>query len=256
MLKKSGFIARMAKQSFGIIGTGAFGTLMARHLAPHFSLVLHDAHKNPAKLAKACKAKTGSLQDAAVCGIVVIAVPVQQIEGVLKQIAPLLKPKTLVIDVGSVKTKPATLMRTLLPENVDSVGTHPLFGPQSGKNGIKGLNIAVCDVRGKRGACVAKFLKTKLKLRVFRVTPEEHDRELAYVQGLTHLLAKIIVGLDLPPFKLTTKTFEHLLTAVDMVRYDSDDLFRAIERENPFALDAKARFFTAARMLEERLAGK
>jgi prephenate dehydrogenase len=227
---------------------------MAKHLAPHFSLVLHDAHKNPAKLAKECKGKVGTLAQACTASIVVLAVPVQQFESVLRQIAPLLKPKTLLIDVGSVKTKPATLMRTLVPDGVEIVGTHPLFGPQSGKNGIKDLNIAVCEVRGKRAVCVAKFLRSKLKLRVFRVTPEAHDRELAYVQGLTHLLAKIIVGLDLPPFRLTTKTFEHLLTAIEMVRYDSDDLFRAIERENPFSGEAKSRFFNAARMLEQRLA--
>jgi prephenate dehydrogenase len=244
----------MTKQTLGIIGTGAFGTLMAKHLARHFSLVLHDAHKSPSRLAKTLKAKTGTLAQASSCSIVVLAVPVQQFESVLKQIQPHLKPKTLLIDVGSVKTKPATLMRTLVPKDIEIVGTHPLFGPQSGKNGIEGLNIALCDVRGKRGACVAKFLKSKLKLKVFRVTPEAHDRELAYVQGLTHLLAKIIVGLDLPPFRLTTKTFEHLLTAIEMVRYDSDDLFRAIERENPFASEAKSRFFAAARMLEQRLA--
>ena len=103
----------MAKQSLGIIGLGAFGTLMAKHLAPHFSLVLHDAHKNPAKLAKTLKAKTGTLEQTCAASIVVLAVPVQKFEAVLRQIQPLLKPKTLLIDVGSVKTKPATL--TLAP---------------------------------------------------------------------------------------------------------------------------------------------
>jgi prephenate dehydrogenase len=28
------------------------------------------------------------------------------------------------------------------------VGTHPLFGPQSAANGIHGLQIAICPVRG------------------------------------------------------------------------------------------------------------
>jgi len=244
----------MIKQKLGIIGTGAFGGFMAKHLAPHFSLTLHDAHKNPAALAKACKAKIGNLREAALCDIVVLAVPVQQFESVLKKIVPLLKSGTLVIDVGSVKTKPAGLMKALLPKSVDCVGTHPLFGPQSGKKGIAGLNIAVCDIRGKRGACVVKFLKNKLKLRTFIVTPEIHDRQMAYVHALSHLIAKVIVSLNLPPFELTTKTFEHMMTAVEMVRYDSDDLFNAIGRENPFAAEAKDRFFKAAHMLEEKLA--
>jgi prephenate dehydrogenase len=79
---------------------------------------------------------------------------------------------------------------------------------------------------------------------------------MAYVQGLTHLIAKVIVSLDLPPFQLTTKTFEYMQNMVEMVRYDSDDLFHAIERENPFAGEAKNAFFNAARKLEERLEQK
>ena len=90
-----------------------------------------------------------------------IAVPVQQMEKVLRSIAKLVKPGALVIDVGSVKLKPAKLMKEILPAGVDIVGTHPLFGPQSGKKGIKNLNVVVCDVRGKRAACVRRFCPTK-----------------------------------------------------------------------------------------------
>jgi len=34
----------------------------------------------------------------------------------------------------------------------------------------------------------------------------------------------------------------------------SDELFKAIERENPFTAEAKQAFFAAARRLEEKLA--
>ena len=95
----------------------------------------------------------------------------------------------------------------------------------------------------------------KLGLQVFQVTPEEHDRELAYVHGLTHMLGKVIVALDLPKFRMTTKTYELIDQAVDYIRYDSDELFQAIERENPFAETAKKSFFAAARKLEEKLSG-
>jgi prephenate dehydrogenase len=245
---------KMAKQSLGIIGTGAFGAFMAGHLAPHFDLVLHDAHKSTARLAKKLKAKSGDLRAAAKCRIVVLAVPVQQFEKVLKGITPLVRPGTLVLDVGSVKMKPTELMRKILPKNVDIVGTHPLFGPQSGQKGIKKLNLVVCDVHGKRGACVRRFCAQKLGLTVFVATPREHDHELAYVQGLTHLLAKVVVALDLPRFRFTTRTYEYMEQMVETVRYDSDELFRAIERENPFTRKAKESFFAAARNLERKLA--
>jgi prephenate dehydrogenase len=243
----------MAKTRLGIIGTGAFGAFMARHLAPHFDLVLHDARKSTAHLAKKLHATSGDLKAAAACKIVIIAVPVQQMERVLRDIAKLVKPGTLVMDVGSVKMKPAKLMQKILPKYADAVGTHPLFGPQSGARGVKGLNIVVCNVRGKRAECVRRFCKEKLGLSVFTATPRAHDLELAWVQGLTHLLAKVVVALDLPRFRFTTRTYEFLDQMVETVRYDSDELFRAIERENPFTEKAKTKFFAAARNLEQKL---
>lgn len=246
----------MNKKSLGIIGVGAFGAFMARHLAPHFDLVLHDTAHDVSTLAQECHATACDLRNAATCDIVVLAVPVQKLEQVLRDIAPLVKPGTLVCDVGSVKVKPTEAMLKILPDHVDIVGTHPLFGPQSGKNGITGFNVAVCNVRGERAGCVVDFLADVLNLNVHLATPEEHDKELAYVQGLTHLIAKVIVALDLPKFKFTTKTYEYMEQMVEMVRYDSDDLFKAIERENPFSAEAKHAFFTAARRLEDRLKGE
>ncbi len=243
----------MSLQSLGIIGLGAFGRFMAKHLAPHFALTGYDPFLSDDLRQEFQGAWAKDLKDIAACDFIVIAVPVQKMEATLCDLAPLVRPGTLVLDVGSVKIKPAELMQQYLPDNVDLVGTHPLFGPQSGKNGIAGLNMVVANIRGSRGACVAAFLRDTLQLKVHEVTPTDHDRELAYVQGLTHLLGKVIVAMDLPEFRLTTRTYDYLQQMVDMIRYDSDELFKAIERENPFSAEAKKSFFTAARNLEERL---
>ena len=199
--------------------------------------------------------QSSSIIHVGTCKIIVIAVPVQQMEKVLRKLAKVARPDALVIDVGSVKMKPAKLMKEILPRSISIVGTHPLFGPQSGKGqGIKGLNIVVCDVRGKQSRLRAQILQTeKLGLKVFAATPSEHDHELAYVQGLTHLLAKVVVALNLPRFRFTTRTYEYMDQMVETVRYDSDELFRAIERENPFTKKAKEAFFAAARNLEQKL---
>lgn len=240
-------------QTLGIVGVGAFGRFMARHLAPFFSIVAHDPQADLSDLTEGHGIKAGDLAEAAACDVVVLAVPVQKIESVLRSIADIVKPGALVLDVASVKIKPTHLMQDILPSHVEIVGTHPLFGPQSGKNGITGLNIVVSNVRGQRGACVAEFLRAKLGLAVHEATPEEHDKELAYVQGLTHLLAKVVVGMNLPKFRFTTKTYDYMDQMVEMIRYDSDELFRAIERENPFSAEAKKSFFSAARSLEDKL---
>lgn len=243
----------MEKKTLGLVGVGSFGAFAAQHLAPHFDLVLHDATLDAGLLAQRLGARTGDLVAAAGCDIVILAVPVQRLRDALVSVAPHLRPDALVLDVASVKIKPTEAMRDLLPPTVSLVGTHPLFGPQSGKDGIAGLNVAVCEIRGGRGPEVARFCAERLGLRVSQTTPEAHDREAAYVQGLTHMLAKIVVALDLPPMRFQTRTYELLQQMIEMVRYDSDELFRAIERENPFSEEAKRRFFAAAKELEEKI---
>ena len=155
----------MARQTLSIIGVGAFGEFMLSHLAPFYDITLYDAARDLRPFQKKYSVTLGDLKKTAASEIVVLSVPVQKLEEVLKEIAPHLAPKTLVLDVASVKIKPANLMKALLPEYVDIVGTHPLFGPQTGKNGVAGLNIFVTNIRGERASAVSAFLEKDLKLR-------------------------------------------------------------------------------------------
>lgn len=239
--------------TLGIIGIGAFGEFMLKHVTPHFRTRIFDKHRDLTTLASTYNLELASMEQIAACDIIVLATPVRQFEDVAKALAPHLRDGQMVIEVGSVKALPAEIMKKTLPPFVDIVGLHPLFGPQSGKNGIAGLNITVCNVRGDRGACVEQFLSSQLKLRTIVSTPDQHDKELAYVQGLTHLIGKVFVSLDLQNFSQSTKAYDLLLQMVEMVRYDSDELFRTIEKDNPFAATAKAEFFTAVNELEKRL---
>ena len=232
-----------ARPRLGLIGYGAFGRLTARHLSAWFDIVAHD----PAAADGQGAATLVSLEEAAACPTVILAAPVEALEATLQAIRPHLAAEALVIDVGSVKVKPARLMAEALPEGVRIVGTHPLFGPQSGKDGVAGLRIAVCEVRGTKDARrAAAFCRRALKLKVFQVSPEDHDREAATVQGLTHLIARVLLAMEPLPTRMTTASFERLMQAVDMVRYDSPAVFRAIERDNPFAAEVREQFFTLA----------
>ncbi|HWQ86538.1 prephenate dehydrogenase [Brevundimonas sp.] len=234
----------MKKERLGLIGFGAFGRLTARHLIPHFEILAYDpaATDDPDDLVRLT-----DLAEAAACPVVVLAVPVEALEATVAAIAPHVTPGALVLDVGSVKVKPAGIMAGGLPPSVQIVGTHPLFGPQSGKDGIAGLRIAVCAVRGAPAARrVAAFCRAALGLKVFLVSPEDHDREAATVQGLTHLIARVLMAMEPLPARMTTVSFERLMQAVDLVRHDSPAVFRAIERDNPFAAAVREQFFDLA----------
>ncbi len=237
----------------GIIGFGAFGRLMAQHLRPYFPLCAYDPAIPPGPFTEMPDVLLTSLAETASCPVVILATPVSRLEEIVRAISPSLQPGTLVLDVGSVKTIPAEIMRRALPDHVDIVATHPLFGPQSARKGIAGLKIAVCTVRGTRAPRVAAFLRKCLRLDVIMTTPEAHDREAAMVQGLTHLIAKVLVQMEPLPTKMTTRSFDLIMQAVGMVRDDAPEVFQAIERANPYSLEVRRRFFDLASELDIEL---
>lgn len=157
------------------------------------------------------------------------------------------------MDVGSVKILPSALMRKILPATVDVVATHPLFGPQSARDGIGGLKIAICPVRGdgyRRLACV---LRRHFGLHVIITTPEAHDREAATVQGLTHLIAKVLTNMGPLPTRMTTRSFDLLVDAISMVQQDAPEVFEAIEMSNPYSRKVRRTFFKQAYRLNSEL---
>lgn len=232
--------------TLGIIGLGAFGRLVARHAAAHFDVYAHDIAPEAAGEAKRLGAVATTLEAAASCDVVVIATPVPTFESVVSSVAGYCRPGALVMDVGSVKVGPSALMRAILPDTVDVVATHPLFGPQSARHGIEGLKIAVCQIRGDGHRRLACFLRRRLGLKVIVTTPEEHDRETATVQGLTHLIANVLTKMGTLPDRMTTRSFDLLIEAISMVQYDAPEIFEAIETSNPYSGDVRRRFFELA----------
>lgn len=243
----------MSMKTLGIVGFGNFGQFTARHLKPHFDITVSDAH-DIAAAAKKMGVKAAPLSQTAACDIILLAVPVQQMQSVLAQIKSRIKPNAIVIDVASVKQKPAKLMEKLLPNSVQLVGTHPLFGPQSGKNGIQGLEIVVCPVRAENKTTekLESFLQT-LGLRVIRMSPAEHDEWMARTQAVAHFIGRAVKEIDLPhvPFKLAT--YDALLALRDLVKDDSDELFQTIQQENPYAETERKKLLATLEKLEKSI---
>jgi prephenate dehydrogenase len=241
------------KSGIGLIGVGAFGEFCIPHLRRFFDIRLFDPGRDLEELCERHAAKAGALAEAAAQDVVMLAVPFRQLRDVAREIAPHLRPGSLVVDVCSIKTKPMSILEEELPAHVDIVGTHPLFGPQSGRNGIGGLRIALCPVRGRSTPILERFLRRRLGLEVIRTNAEQHDRQMAYVQGLTQLIARIVVAMDVPPLDQTTTTFSHLEKMVGMIRYDSDELFRTIVADNPFVGDVMQSFARATKDVLQHL---
>jgi prephenate dehydrogenase len=239
-------------KSLGLIGLGQFGRLAARHLKAHFDVVACDADPAAQAAAEELGVRFGTLEQAAGCEVVVVAAPVRVMREVFAAIAPHVKPGALVVDVGSVKVLPAQWMAELLPAYADLVATHPLFGPQSARDGLAGLRFVVCPVRGERHEKVAAFGRS-LGLTVTVTTAEEHDREMAYVQALTHLIGRSLVNIGIPDEQLKTPSYQHLLELCGLIGADTFELFTAIQTQNPYAPEVASAFVEEARGLLDKV---
>lgn len=230
---------------------GAFGELIARHTSGDFITCAFDPRLPIGTERRGVLSTT--LERVASCDVVVIATPVSSFEPVLRDVGRVCKPGALIVDVGSVKVVPARLMLRLLPQTVHIMATHPLFGPQSARGGLCGLKIAVCPLRGANHRPLVRFLTRRLGLKVILTTPEEHDREAAVVQGLTHLIAKVLLEMGPLPTRMTTRSFDLLVEAISMVKDDAPEVFEAIEAANPYTEGVRQSFLDAVQHANEKL---
>lgn len=239
-------------KEIGIIGFGQFGRFMAQHLAPFFNVTVCDNAELRAEAEK-LNVKWGDFETVAGQEIVIFAVPLAGFEQVLHRVVPFLRADALCFDVCSVKMQPLEMMKQILPETVEIIGTHPLFGPQSGREGIAEMRVALCPVRTNKTDEIKRFLMEKLNLRVFEKTPEAHDEEMAHVQALTHFVARALDELHVSDSELATVSYEELMRAARLVSEDSWALFQTIQQGNPFAGKKRKAFIEKLIELENRV---
>ncbi len=134
--------------------------------------------------------------------LVILATPVSKIIGLAKQIAPSLKEGVIVTDVGSSKRLVVESLQKIFSKKGFFVGAHPLAGSE--KRGVREargeiFKDAVCIVtKTKRTNLVAMNkicrLWRLLGARVIVMTPEKHDRLVARVSHLPHMVAAALVS--------------------------------------------------------------
>ena len=227
-----------APPGVALFGYGRFGQAFAELLrqAGHPVQVVDPHAAVPAELAAPSPA-------AATHGAswVVLAMPVPQLRAALLALRPLLHGGHTVLDVGSVKLRPCAVMDELLGADIPHVGSHPLFGPLSLARGERPRRVVVCPATAHpQAAARAGELFGTLGCEVIVQDPESHDRAMARTHALAFFLAKglIDMGVD-ASLPLAPPSFQGMQRMLEAVRGDAGHLFGAIQRENPFAAEAR-----------------
>jgi prephenate dehydrogenase len=171
------------------------------------------------------------------CDIVVVSVPIRKTVGVIAEIAPLMKSGQLLCDLTSLKAAPVAAM---LASQAEVIGLHPMFGPT-----VRSLNRQTIIAYPAR----AQQETVDHLLGIFRnegavctlSTPEEHDRMMAVVQGLTHYVT-LVVADTIRRLKVdvaTTKAYTSPIYAIELslvgrLLSQDPDLYGSILQENAF----------------------
>lgn len=177
------------------------------------------------------------------CDIVVVSVPIRETETVIEAIAPLLKRDQLLCDFTSLKVKPVEVM---LKSKADVIGLHPMFGPTV--KSISHQTIIVCPARADESRVAALVAIFKAQGAVCTIaTPEEHDRIVAVVQGLTHFVTLCMadtvrrLGVDLNKTgQFESPVYQIELSLVGRLLSQDPALYADILQQNPYVPEVLA----------------
>ena len=227
-----------SKSKVGIIGYGDFTKVMLEYLSPYAEIIVSSRKYQSGGAGHG--AVFASLDKVLACPIIIPSIPSQFFEEFFSSNTELINPNALVIDVCSVKVKPLEILERLLPKTCNIIGTHPMFGPASIKKngGIVGLKCVVSPVRAPNEVVqkVEAFISSTLNLKLLRRSPQDHDKEMAYVLSLSHYIARVMDIMDIPESELSTLAYDELLAMKKIQAKDSWDLFESIMHDNPYSM--------------------
>jgi len=224
------------KQRIGLIGFGRFGALLADLLGNDFQVLVHDI-RELAKTVRDRGHEWGDLETVMSQPTVFLAIPISRLQVLLEQIAPLTHTDQLLIDVASVKTRIRDWMLESLPESVQILNTHPMFGPDSYQKD-RDLRLVFCPTRisFETGVFWRNIFKS-WGCRIIKMDVEEHDRQAARSQGITHFVGRVMKGMDIQPTEVDTHGFRQVHHVVEQTCQDTEELFHDLQYYNPYTAE-------------------
>ncbi|CAA3000677.1 arogenate dehydrogenase 2, chloroplastic-like [Olea europaea var. sylvestris] len=253
------------KLKIAVVGFGNFGQFLAKAFIRQGHTVFAHSRSDYASIAQSLGAAfffdTHDLCEQHP-DVILLCTSIISTESVLRSLPILrLKRNTLFVDVLSVKEFAKNVFLQVLPTHFDILCTHPMFGPESGKNGWQNLPFVYEKVRigneDSRFARVENFLDIFKKegCRMVEMTCAEHDKYAAGSQFITHTMGRILEKLQLDSTPINTKGYETLLDLVENTASDSFDLYYGLFMYNKNAMEQIERLDLAFEALKQELFG-
>jgi len=194
----------------GIIGTGLMGGSLALALRSNTGIsrvVAYDisekTRREAVKLGVADEVVESPVEAVDESDFVFLATPVGELTEVFAEIREYLKPGAVVSDLGSTKLRVTTAIEEMVPRGVHYVGGHPMTGSeQSGVESARGdlYNDCYYILTPTSNTDTEAFrrlhgLLTDIGARVISMEPEAHDRAMATISHVPHLLSLLLMDM-------------------------------------------------------------
>lgn len=218
-----------------IIGFGRFGKTLYRLLKDDFKIVIYNRSEiNKKEIYKKNTLISKNLEEVYKSEVIFYAVPISEFEQVLKSHKKYFNDQ-LLIDVLSVKLYPAQIFKKYLSGNTRALLTHPMFGPDSTKDGFENKIIILNQFTSseKEYGYWKNYFENK-KLHIVELSPSTHDKLAAKSQGLTHFIGRLLdeVGFNKTP--LDSLGAQKLFEIKNLTINDSWQLFLDLQQYNPY----------------------
>lgn len=221
-------------KSVAIVGFGRFGEMMADLCKQSFDVSVVVRSEEKAARAEEKGFSVVQLENIGKVDVVILAVPISSIESVAKQTANYVLPDQVIVDVCSVKVYPAQVLKKHFAKK-QILATHPMFGPDSAKKGLKGLRVAFCPVRvEQKNINMLRDFWEQFGVEVIETTPEKHDRDTVYSQAFSYTIAQILLGVPTSHITFTTRSFDDIREIAGYSKNDSYQLFHDMLYYNPY----------------------
>ncbi|PIP63183.1 hypothetical protein COW98_00020 [Candidatus Roizmanbacteria bacterium CG22_combo_CG10-13_8_21_14_all_35_9] len=208
-------------RTVAIVGFGRFGKTLYRLLKDDFELVI-IGRENAADIVKS--------------DVIFYCVPISSFESVIRSHKKYFKDNHLLIDVLSVKMHPKKIFEKYLRGlKTQAILTHPMFGPDSSKDGFDGLPM-IMD-RFKASEENYNFWKDfflKKGLRIIEMSVQEHDQLAANSQGVTHFIGRLLEKFRFKPTEIDSLGAKKLQEVMGQTCNDTWQLFNDLQNLNPY----------------------
>jgi len=222
-----------------LVGAGRFGSFFGEELSRFFEVIYYDKKKQD------CHTKIyKDLDECLNRELIFLAIPISEIENFLIENGKKIPSSSVLIDLSSVKLKPEECCIKYLPSGNQYYLTHPLFGPDSAKFSIEGQKIVTAGgrINGESKAFIDKVFTDKLKLSILELSPDVHDRLMAYNLSLMHHLGRAFNEMGILDLELKMRSLSDISRITQFVMNDSEQLFRDFYKYNPYSNQIRLEF--------------